>query len=79
MSEVLILKLICFIIMLGLFEILLKIIFLLAGHKVDFIALLGHQTSHSQNIFFFPSCTMYYSIIINSNMPLVSEERENRM
>ena len=24
-------------------------------------ALLGHQTSHSQNKFFFPSCTMYYS------------------
>ena len=24
------------------------------------LALLGHQTSHSQNKFFFPSCTMYY-------------------
>ena len=24
-------------------------------------ALLGHQTSHSQNTFFFPNCTIYYS------------------
>ena len=31
-----------------------KYFFLLAGHKVDFIALLGHQTSHSQNKFFSP-------------------------
>ena len=26
------------------------------------LALLWHQTSHSQNKFFFPSCTMYYYV-----------------
>ena len=29
-------------------------------HVVITLALIGHQTSHSQNYLFFPSCTMHY-------------------
>ena len=33
------------------------------NHVIITVALLGHQTSHSQCNFFFPSCTIYYFLL----------------